>query len=141
MLFHNLNSTAEKSDFFIKSLMEVPLHMENVKLGLLWLFKANLSMVPSKLSFLFFCLRAIKTCFFNLCFALFIFLYQYPVQKTISGIWQSKCVFVVKGQMMLKKIAKIKNFNNFMLRHLVDFKYGIWWYHFWKCYNPTCFYS
>ena len=33
--------------------------------------------------------------------------------------------FVVKGQIMLKKIAKIKNFNNFMLRHLVDFKYGI----------------
>jgi hypothetical protein len=30
------------------------------------------------------------------------------------------------GQMMLKKIAKIKNFNNFMLGHLVDFKYGIW---------------
>ena len=27
---------------------------------------------------------------------------------------------------MLKKIAKIKNFNNFMLRHLVDFKYGIY---------------
>ena len=34
--------------------------------------------------------------------------------------------FVDKGQMMLKKIAKIKNFNNFMLWHLVDFKYGIW---------------
>ena len=34
-------------------------------------------------------------------------------------------IFVDKGQMMLKKIAKIKNFNNFMLRHLVDFKYGI----------------
>jgi hypothetical protein len=32
--------------------------------------------------------------------------------------------FVDKGQMMLKKIAKIKNFNNFMLWHLVDFKYG-----------------
>jgi hypothetical protein len=50
-------------------------------------------------------------------------------------------VFVVKGQMMLKKIAKIKNFNNFMLRQLVDFKYGIWWYHFWKFYNPTYFSS
>jgi hypothetical protein len=24
MLFHNLNSTAEKSDFFIKSFMEIP---------------------------------------------------------------------------------------------------------------------
>ena len=34
--------------------------------------------------------------------------------------------FVVKGQMMLKKIAKVKNFNNFILQHLVDFKYGIW---------------
>ena len=34
-------------------------------------------------------LRAIKTCFFNLFFALFIFLYQYQVKKTISGIWQS----------------------------------------------------
>jgi hypothetical protein len=47
------------------------------------------------------------------------------------------CVFVEKGQMMLKKIAKIKNFNNFILRHLVDFKYGIWWYRFWKFYNPN----
>ena len=28
MLFHNLNSTAEKSDFFIKSFMEVPLYMD-----------------------------------------------------------------------------------------------------------------
>ena len=35
-------------------------------------------------------------------------------------------MFVVKGQMMLKKIAKIKNFNKFMLQHLVDIKYGIW---------------
>ena len=25
---------------------------------------------------------------------------------------------------MLNKIAKIKNFNNFMLRHLVELKYG-----------------
>ena len=25
--------------------------------------------------------------------------------------------------MMMKKIAKIKNFNNFMLWHLTDFKY------------------
>jgi hypothetical protein len=28
-------------------------------------------------------------------------------------------------KMMLKKIAKIKNSNNFMMRHSVDFKYGI----------------
>jgi hypothetical protein len=28
MLFHNLNSTAEKSDFFIESFMEVPLYMD-----------------------------------------------------------------------------------------------------------------
>jgi hypothetical protein len=28
MLFHNLSSTAEKSDFFIKSLMGVPLYMD-----------------------------------------------------------------------------------------------------------------
>jgi len=28
MLFHNINSTAEKSDFFIKSFMEVPLYMD-----------------------------------------------------------------------------------------------------------------
>jgi hypothetical protein len=35
--------------------------------------------------FLVFCLRAIKTCFFNIFFALFIFLYQYPVKKNISG--------------------------------------------------------
>ena len=28
MLFHNLNSTAEKSDFFIKTFMEVPLYMD-----------------------------------------------------------------------------------------------------------------
>ena len=27
MLFHNLNSTAEKSDFFIESFMDVPLYM------------------------------------------------------------------------------------------------------------------
>jgi hypothetical protein len=47
-------------------------------------------------------------------------------------------IFVVKGKMMLKKIAKIKNFNNFMLRHLVD---GIWWYRFCKFYNPTYFSS
>jgi hypothetical protein len=43
--------------------------------------------------------------------------------------------------MMLKKIAKIKKFNNFMLRHLVDFKYGIWWYHFWKFSNDAYFSS
>jgi hypothetical protein len=28
MLFHNLNSTAEKSDFFFKSFREVPLYMD-----------------------------------------------------------------------------------------------------------------
>jgi hypothetical protein len=28
MLFHNINSTADKSDFFIKSFMEVPLYMD-----------------------------------------------------------------------------------------------------------------
>jgi hypothetical protein len=37
---------------------------------------------------------------------------------------------------MLKKIAKIKNFNNFMLRHLVDFKYDIWWYKLY--FNTLC---
>ena len=34
-------------------------------------------------------LRAMQICFFNLFFVLFIFIYQYPVKTTISGVWQS----------------------------------------------------
>ncbi len=51
----------------------------------------------------------------------FILIYDFTIIET----GRFNVFFVVKGQMMLKKIAKIKNFNNFMLRHLVDFKYGI----------------
>jgi hypothetical protein len=35
---------------------------------------------------------------------------------------------------------KIKNINNFLLLHLVDFKYDILWYHFWRFSIPTNFY-
>ena len=49
----------------------------------------------------------------------FILIYDFTIIET----GRFNVFFVVKGQMMLKKIAKIKNFNNFMLQHLVDFKY------------------
>ena len=52
----------------------------------------------------------------------FILIYDFAIIE--NG--RFKDAFVDNGQMMLKKIAKIKKFNNFMLRHLVDFKYGIW---------------
>jgi hypothetical protein len=42
-----------------------------------------------KIKFLDVCLRAIQTCFSDPFFALFIFLYQYPINKAISGVWQS----------------------------------------------------
>jgi hypothetical protein len=48
------------------------------------------------IKFLAFCLKAIKTSFTNVFFALFIFQYQYPVKKTLSGIWQSILMVQVK---------------------------------------------
>ena len=53
------------------------------------------------IKFLVFCLTAIKTCFSILFFALFIFLYQYPVKNTISGIWQSN---ILKNQCPYTKV-------------------------------------
>ena len=72
-----------------------------------------------KIKFLVFCLRAIKTCFFNLFFALFIFLYQYPVKKTISGImavqYLKELMSIYKGTSM-KLLMKKSDFSAVELR-------------------------
>jgi hypothetical protein len=115
MLFHNLNSTAEKSDFFIKS------------------FISQFECGTIKIKFLVFCLRAIKTCFFNLFFALFIFPYQYPVKKTISGINRPsltfstpKCYKIHQGVMLQLQYEYYAIFWKIFPMHLMYMHRGYW---------------
>ena len=70
-------------------------------------------------------LRAIKTCFSNLFLALFIFLYQYPVKKSISGIYMAvqylkEFMSIYKGTFM-KLLKKKSDFS------AVEFRLWITW--------------
>jgi len=38
-------------------------------------------------------------------------------------------------------MVDIKNLKKFIMRQFVDFKYRIWWYHYWIFFNPTTFSS
>jgi hypothetical protein len=116
-----------------------PFHEKWVSLRL------NLRWILYESSFFLFNIEGYGEFFSGITQKTFILKLQHDTLVYFVTFWCGKCqtgsVVTVQSQFERGKIAKVKNFNNFMLRHLVDFKYGIWWYHFWNFSNPTYFSS